>query len=276
VYNGPVMRPLEGKVAIVTGAARLRGIGRATAVALAGLGANVVVTGTSRDPASFPEDEKAAGWRGVESTAVQIQEQGAKALPLTADAAASADAASVAKATIENFGRIDILVNNAAVARGGDRVPVTELSEETWRRVLEVKLTGSFLMTRAVLPSMIGQGQGGSIINISSIAGKRGSPNTAAYCAANAGVQGFTQALAMEVAPHQIRVNAVCPGLTATSRMDSLMQQGDWDQFIRQRVPLGRAAEDREVGRFIAWLCTPDASYVTGQSLNFDGGVVTW
>ena len=173
------------------------------------------------------------------------------------------------------FKRIDILVNNAAMARGADRVPLTELSEDIWRRVLDVKLTGSFLMCRAVLPTLIRQGQGGSIVNISSIAGKRGSPNTAAYCAANAGLQGFTQALAMEVAPHKIRVNAVCPGFTATSRMDGLSKE-QWDGFLRQNVPLGRAAQDYELGRFIAWLCGPDASYVTGQSLNFDGGTVMW
>src|SRR5690349_2825249 len=207
------MKPLEGKVAIITGAGRLRGIGRAAAVALAADGADIVVTGTNRDPATFPEDEKAAGWRGIESTAEQVREQGRRCLSITANAASGADASRVASAAVAEFGHIDILVNNAAVGRGADRVPLTQLSEELWRSVLEVKLTGSFLMSRAVLPSIIERGQGGSIVNISSIAGKRGSPNTAAYCAANFGIQGFTQALAMELAPLNIRVNAVCPGL---------------------------------------------------------------
>ena len=207
------MNPLEGRVAIVTGAARLRGIGRATAVALAEMGADIVVTGTARDPATFPEDEKSSGWQGLESTAAQVRNLGRRCLPLTADASSGADAGRVASEALAEFNRIDILVNNAALARGADRVPLTELSEDLWRRVLDVKLTGSFLMCRAVLPTMIAQGQGGSIVNVSSIAGKRGSPNTVAYCAANAGLQGFTQALAMEVAPHRIRVNAVCPGL---------------------------------------------------------------
>ena len=269
------MNPLEGKVAIITGAARLRGIGRATAVALAEMGADIVVTGTGRDPATFPEDEKSAGWQGIESTAAQVRNLGRRRLPLTADASSGADAGRVASEALAEFNRIDILVNNAAFARGVDRVPLTELTEEIWRRVLDVKLTGSFLMCRAVLPAMIRQGQGGSIVNVSSISGKRGSPNTAAYCAANAGLQGFTQALAMEVAAHRIRVNAVCPGLTATSRMDSLSRE-QWEAFVRQHVPLGRAAEDHELGRFMAWLCGPDAAYITGQSLNFDGGTVTW
>ena len=232
------MKSLQGKVAIITGAARLRGIGRAAAVALAEMGADIVVTGTGRDPKTFPEDEKSAGWRGLESTAAQVRELGRRCLPLTADASSAADAGRVASEALAEFNRIDVLVNNAAFARGADRVPLTELSEDLWRRVLEVKLTGSFLMCRAVLPTMIGRGQGGSIVNISSIAGKRGSPNTAAYCAANAGLQGFTQALAMEVAPHRIRVNAVCPGLTATSRMDGLSRE-QWDAFVRQSIPLG-------------------------------------
>jgi 3-oxoacyl-[acyl-carrier protein] reductase/meso-butanediol dehydrogenase/(S,S)-butanediol dehydrogenase/diacetyl reductase len=270
------MKPLEGKVAIITGAGRLRGIGRATAVALAADGADIVVTGTGRDPSTFPEDEKAAGWRGIESTAAQVREQGRRCLPLQAEARSADAAAHVASAALAELGRIDILVNNAAVGRGADRVPLTELSEDIWRSVLDVKLTGSFLMTRAVLPSMIARGQGGSIINISSIAGKRGTPKTAAYCTANFGLQGFTQALAIELAPSKIRVNAVCPGLTATSRMDDFRKEQDWENYIQRTVPLGRAAEDHELARFIAWLCGPDASYITGQSLNFDGGVVMW
>src|SRR5215469_13416953 len=111
------MKPLEGKVAIITGAGRLRGIGRATAVALAADGADIVVTGTGRDPSTFPEDEKAEGWRGIESTAGQVREQGRRCVALQADATSSEDAARVAAAAMREFGRIDILVNNAAVGR---------------------------------------------------------------------------------------------------------------------------------------------------------------
>src|SRR4051794_273522 len=116
VYNGPDMKPLEGKVAIITGAGRLRGIGRATAVALAGEGADLVITGTGRDPSTFPEDEKSAGWLGIESTAAQVREQGRRCLAITANATASTDAERVAAAALAEFGRIDIVVNNAAVA----------------------------------------------------------------------------------------------------------------------------------------------------------------
>jgi NAD(P)-dependent dehydrogenase (short-subunit alcohol dehydrogenase family) len=267
---------LDGKVAIVTGAGRLRGIGRTTALALAELGADLVVTGTGRDPAKFPPDEKAVAWRDIDSTAEQVRARGRRCLPIVADVANNADVKRTVSATLQEFGRIDILINNAAFARGPDRVPLVELSEDLWRKVLEIKLTGSFLMCQAVLPTMIKQGQGGVIINVSSIAGKRGMPNMAAYCTSNFGIQGFTQALAMELAPHNIRVNAVCPGIIDTSRMDDLGREATWKNVINQMVPLKRAGTDEETGKFIAYLCTPDASYITGQSINFDGGVVMW
>ena len=197
-------------------------------------------------------------------------------MPLVANVADSADVQQTIGQTLTEFGRVDILINNAATARGPDRVPLTELTEELWRKVLDIKLTGSFLMSQAVIPHLIKQGQGGSIVNISSIAGKRGMPNTAAYCTSNAGIQGFSQALAMELAPHNIRVNAVCPGVIDTSRMDDLGREEKWQATINQLIPLKRAGSDEEIGKFIAYLCSPDASYITGQSLNIDGGVVMW
>ncbi|MGE0823202.1 MAG: SDR family NAD(P)-dependent oxidoreductase [Candidatus Binatia bacterium] len=270
------MGVLDGKVAIVTGAGRLRGIGRAAALALAEYGADVVVTGTGRDPAKYPPDEKAAGWRDIESTAEQVRALGRRCLPIVANVVSSADVKRTVAATLTEFGRVDILVNNSAFARGADRVPLTELSEDLWHQVLEIKLTGSFLMSKEVLPRMIKKGEGGVIINVSSIAGKRGFANTTAYCTSNFGVQGFTQALAMEVAPHQIRVNAVCPGIIDTARMDVVGRGETWNKSIEQMVPLQRAGTDEEIGKFIAYLCTPDASYITGQSLNIDGGSVMW
>ncbi len=270
------MGVLDGKVAIVTGAGRLRSIGRATAVALAELGADLVVTGTGRDPSRYPDDEKAVGWRDIESVADQVREKGRRCLPIVANVADSGDVQRTIDTTLSEFARIDILVNNAATARADDRVPLTELSEELWRKVLEIKLTGSFLMAQAVLPTLIKQSQGGSIVNISSIAGKRGMPNMAAYCTSNAGIQGLSQALAMELAPHNIRVNAVCPGVIDTSRMDDLGRGERWQATINQLIPLKRAGSDEEIGKFIAYICTPDASYITGQSLNIDGGVVMW
>ncbi len=270
------MGSLDGKVAIITGAGRLRGIGRAAALALAELGADIVVTGTGRDPQYYPEDEKAVGWRDIESTAEQVRGVGRRCLPLVANVTDSAAVQDTVAATLKEFGRIDILINNSAFARGPDRVPLTELPEDVWRKVLDIKLTGSFLMSRAVVPAMIQHGQGGSILNISSIAGKKGNPNMVAYCTSNFGIQGFTQALAMELATHNIRVNAICPGIIDTSRMDDLGRDSTWNKTIQQLIPLNRPGSDTEIGKFLAYLCTPDASYITGQSLNIDGGVVMW
>ena len=140
------MGALDGRVALVTGAGRLRGIGRATAVALAELGADVVVTGTGRDPATFPEDEKRAGWRDVESTAEQIRARGRRALTWAGDVSQSEAVRRLVDRVEDVFGRLDVLVNNAAYPRGNDRVPLPDLDEAVWRRVLEIKLTGAFLL----------------------------------------------------------------------------------------------------------------------------------
>lgn len=271
------MGDLDGKVAIVTGAGRMRGIGRATAVALAKMGADIVVTGTGRAPDSYPDDEKHAGWQDIESTVQQIQAEGRQGLALIGDVSKSDDVDQMIRNTMEKFGRIDILINNAAWRRGEDRVTVDQLEESVFRRVLEIKLVGAFLLSKAVAKILIDQDQGGRIVNISSVAGKRGGAYTGAYATANFGLQGFTQVLAQWLAPKKISCNAICPGVTDTARMDDLgwPRSDAWEKHL-QTIPMKRAATDDELAGVIAFLCTPAGEYITGQSINVDGGMVMW
>ena len=265
------MGELDGKVAIVTGAGRLRGIGRAAAVSLAKLGADVVVTGTGRKPENYPDDEKAIGWRDIESVADLVRAEGRRALPLVADVTNRDHVKNMIDQTIKELGRIDILINNAAYARAEDRVPILDLNEDTFQKVVDIKITGTFLCTKGVVEHMIKQGYGGKIVNISSAAGKRGSANFLAYNAANFGIVGMTQSMAKELGPHNINVNCVCPGAVDTSRMDVV--RDDWDTMAAN-TPIGRNGTDDEVGDFCAYLCTEASSWIHGQSINQNGGTV--
>ncbi len=168
------MGELDGKVAIITGAGRLRGMGRATAVQLAGLGADILVTGTDRDPATFPPDEREIGWRDIESTAELVREKGRRAVTLVSDVTNREDVQEMVDLAMKEYGRIDILINNAAYPIGQDRVPLLELDPDTFQRVIDIKVTGGYLCTKAVVKVMVEQGQGGKIVNLSSGAGKRG------------------------------------------------------------------------------------------------------
>ena len=270
----PRAKELESKVAIVTGAGRLRGIGRASAVVLAEMGADVVVTGTGRDPSTFPEDEKAVGWRDIESVADEIRAAGSRALPLVVDVTDSDQVRHMIEKTVAEFGRLDIIVNNAAAPYGADRVPVLEVDEQVFKRVIDVKVGGTFICSKAAVAQMVKQGEGGRVINLSSTAGKRGAANMAAYNAANFAVDGFTQALAKEVATQGITANSVCPGLIETARMDPLGRGDTW-AARSANIPMGRVGTDQEVAELIGFLASPRSRYITGQAINVNGGAVT-
>jgi NAD(P)-dependent dehydrogenase (short-subunit alcohol dehydrogenase family) len=265
--------PLEGKVAVVTGAGRHNGIGRHIALALARQGADVAVTGSGRPPEEYPEDEKAMGWRDIDSVAQEVRALGRRALPLVIDIASAEQVQRLVDETRHELGRIDILVNNAAAARGRDRVPVVQLEEAEWRKVIEVNLTGTFLVTKAVASVLIEQGEGGRIVNISSVAGREAIATFAAYGTTKAGIIQFTRVLARELAPHGINVNCVCPGLVGTYRMQDVTQ-GPIRNAVMRTIPLGREGRPEEIGDLVAFLCGPDASYVHGQAINIDGGRV--
>jgi NAD(P)-dependent dehydrogenase (short-subunit alcohol dehydrogenase family) len=264
----------EGKVALVTGAGRRGSIGRPIAVELARAGCQVVLTGTGRDPSMYPDDEKAAGWRDIDSVADEVRAHGVTAVPLVSDVSDEEAVHQLAEQIVERFGRIDIVVNNAGAARGDDRVPVTDLDPVLWRKVIDVNLTGSFLVSAEMGRRMIEAGNGGSIVNISSIAGKRLSANTAAYAASKAGLQALTACMAQEIAAHGVRVNAICPGIIDTSRMDDIGREAVWEQMIKAMIPLGRAGTGDDIAATVMYLCSDQGAWVTGQAWNVDGGTV--
>jgi len=263
---------LKGRTAIVTGAGRLRSIGRPIALELARQGVNIVLTGTGRDPAHYPPDEKEVGWRDIESVADEVRGAGAQALALVSDVSDPAAVARTVDEALARFGSVDILVNNAGAARGADRVPIVDLPLDEWERVIRTNLTGSYLMAQAAARQMIRQGKGGSIINISSIAARLGPANTAAYATSKAGLNALSHAMAMELAPHGIRVNAVLPGIIETARMDDLGRGDVWQEFIDTRIPLKTAGTGMEIAYMCAFLCSEMGAWITGQDLAVDGG----
>jgi 3-oxoacyl-[acyl-carrier protein] reductase len=263
---------LDGKVAVVTGAGRLRSIGRSIALEMAKAGCDVAITGTGRDPSSFPDDEKAVGWRDIDSVAEEIRNIGRRALPVVSDVSDLESVRSLAEQVESEFGRVDFIVNNAGAARAGDRVPIVDIDPASWVRVIDVNLNGSFYMSHVFARKLIDQGEGGAIVNISSIGGKMMPPNNAAYAASKAGLHALTAAMSGEVGAHGIRVNAICPGIIETSRMDDIPRGEAWDSMIETYVPLKRCGTPEEIGYMTAFLCSEQGSWISGQFYSVDGG----
>ena len=269
------MYDLQGKVALVTGAAGAAGLGRAIALRLAQEGADLVVNDLS---------EEVTTRQGLPAVVAEIEALGRRALAVYADVSSAQQVEEMVAAVLAEFGRIDILVNNAGAPAGRDRAPVVELEEEAFDLVQRVNVKGTFLCSRAVAREMITRGEGGRIINISSAAGKQGVARYAAYCASKFAVRGFTQALALELAQHQITVNAICPGLIATERIDdmaaALAPSGVNSEDFRQEmiakssasVPLGRMTETADIANMAAFLASDQAEFLTGMSPTVDGG----
>jgi 3-oxoacyl-[acyl-carrier protein] reductase/meso-butanediol dehydrogenase/(S,S)-butanediol dehydrogenase/diacetyl reductase len=281
------MSGLEGKVGLITGAGGMRGIGRATALKLAELGVDLAITDVHREADDLPPAEIRMEWKSVDSVAEEVQRLGRECLPLYADLTDSAQIQDAVRQTVDHFGHLDIMVNNARAIIGKDRVPVTELDEDIWRQVLDINTTATFLFTKLAGRQMVLQGKGGRIINMASNAAKQASPLGSAYSASKFAVLGLTQASALDLAPYKITVNAVCPGPTNTDRTDYAERaraeaEGISVEELRarvvagtgQRVPLGRMGEPEDVANLVAFLVSDEASFITGQAYNVNGGIL--
>jgi 3-oxoacyl-[acyl-carrier protein] reductase len=242
---------LAGKAALVTGSAR--NIGRAIARSLAAGGAAVMVNANS----SRAE---------AEQTVAMIQAAGGRAALHLADVTDAGAVAALVEAAVREFGRLDFLVNNAAVRA---ETPFAQIRFEEWRRVLSTVLDGAFLCTQASLPHMIRAG-GGTVVNIGGLTAHRGAEGRAHVIAAKAGLAGMTRALALDFAPHHITVNCVVPGTIETVR--GLPGAPERPEHRRSLPPVGRRGEPEEIAAMVRMLCGPDARYITGQSIHVNGG----
>ncbi len=246
------MKPLEGRVALVTGASQ--GIGRACALRLAAQGAKVALAARNNDKLQHVEGEIAAA--------------GGEAASFTMDVAQEEQIKSASKAALERFGKIDILVNNAGITR--DQL-VMRMKRGDWDAVLDTNLTGPYLCIQAVIGSMLKQ-RWGRIINITSIFGQMGQTGQANYSASKAGLIGLTMSVAREVASRNITVNAVAPGWIETAMTEVLSQE--LRDTMAKAIPLGRAGTDQEVAHAVCFLASPDSGYITGHVLNVNGGML--
>jgi NAD(P)-dependent dehydrogenase (short-subunit alcohol dehydrogenase family) len=279
------MAGLEGKVALITGAGGMRGIGRATVLKLAAQGVDIAVTDVHRPPEDLPPGEVRRQWRGIDSVAEEVEALGRRCQRVWCDLRDGEQIQAMVRQVAEHFGHIDILVNNARAIIGRDKVPVTELREDVWQHFLAINTTAVFLCTKFVGQIMVRQSQGGRIINIASDAAKRASAMGAAYSASKFAVLGLTQASALDLAPYGITVNAVCPGPVNTDRLSyweraQAEAQGIPLEEFRakivaeagQRTPLGRIAEPEDVAGLVAFLASDEARFITGQAYNVNGG----
>lgn len=278
------MMPLEGKIAIVTGCGGERGLGRGIARRLAAAGADVILTDIAPRGTHVLATKPVGEWGGLSAAAAEIEALGRRAITCLLDIRSARQIDDVLARVLAAFDRIDILVNNAAAPPGADRVPVVDLPEEAWDTVLDTNLKGTFLVSKAVARVMLEKEIQGRIVNIASDRAKVGTTNLAAYCASKFGLVGFTQSLAMELAPAGITVNAVCPGGVDSERLDYLGRRPDgrYDEQtraeeIRRRGtlnPVGRLTTPDDVAEAVAFLASDGAAYITGQSINISGGSV--
>ena len=244
---------LKNKVAIITGGTS--GIGRETAVLFAEQGAKVVVAGR----------REAEGKETVDL----MRKAGGDGMFVKADVTKAADVQALVKTTVDKFGRLDTAFNNAGIE--GNWMPMVDISEEEWDRVLDINLKGMFLCLKYEIPQLLKNG-GGTIVNMSSVAGLMGTPAAAPYGASKHGVISLTRTAALEHAKQKIRVNAVCPAVIESPMENRLFGEPEAQKFAVGMHPIGRIGTPREVAEAVLWMCSEKSSFMTGHYIVVDGG----
>jgi NAD(P)-dependent dehydrogenase (short-subunit alcohol dehydrogenase family) len=247
---------LQNKVALVTGGTT--GIGRDTAVLFAKAGAKVVVSGRRETEG--------------QETSNLIRAAGGDGLFVKSDVSKSSDVQSLVQKTVEKFGRLDIAFNNAGIE--GKWVPLIEQSLEDWDAVIDINLKGTWLCLKYEIQQMLKQGGGGTIVNMSSVAGLMGAAGAGVYCASKHGVIGLTRTAALEHAANGIRVNAVCPAVIETAMSDRAFADREANKRVLALHPIGRFGKPTEVAEAVVWLCSSKSSFMTGHYIVLDGGML--
>ncbi len=278
------MKSLEGKVALVTGAASKRGMGHAVALRLAAEGADVIVLDKYASPESiWPGDE---GWGGLDSVAEEIKSRGGEALAVVADISDSKAVDDAVAKSLKKFGKIDILVHCGGI-RGSMTTPIIDLAEDEWRAILDINLTGSFLISRAVAKTMVPDGEGKKIVLIGSMAALKGYAGSAGYCASKHGILGLGRTLAAELAQYKINVNVINPGGFETNLRDEQITRSakargiSLEKAVEEEskstgpsgIPLGRLGKPEEIADLVFFLVSDQSKYITGEAILIGGGI---